>query len=385
MPAQLRRTAASAAFALLAASAATAQQVGATAQPQEIGACEFRYVIQAGDTLPHISETAFGRQQQQYIYSRNSDRFDMLGVLPEGEILIVPCADGQADFTPDSRALSSEMLLRSWTDTTDKVKDADSANLLVQDYPPGVARLLTADGHAPYIDRMMRNGGFFAELVIRALNESPDLVESKTVFVDDRAIHLNELLADGAFDIGFPWLMPPCNAANPAVSLTAQETQLCQNFTFSAPIFEGVSGVFVQKDRLANITSHGDLAGARICTPQSDDLSVIKGAGLTKNTASFVHAASPAGCFGMLIANEVDAVVADSHQGALALRALNADKLVVEHTELSMLKTLHAIAPKSKPGAAALLENLNAGLTNIRDSGQWFKVVSYYLKEGLVN
>ena len=354
--------------------------VAATVEaPHKYVHCDFEYTIQPGDTLASISETAYGTSHQQLIFARNWNRIDMLGTLPVGEVIIVPCAVGDSDYTPDEEELEDAMLSTEWASAP--ALTSSDANRAAEAFAEGTLRLLTADGQAPYVDGMLRNGGFIAEIIGRALDAGAADQPTETVFVNERDAHLTDLLADGSFDIGFPWLRPPCEAGAELSTLSVQSAQLCETFVFSEPVFEAVSGFFVRTQDAVDLAGYDAFVGQRLCAPEGDSLVALAVKGLTEESMSIIRSTTPASCIGMLIVGEVDIVVADSNDGARAIAAFGAAGRVSERTDLSLLKTLHAVAHTSKPNAVAALGRLNDGLREIRADGRWFQVVGRFLAE----
>ena len=339
--------------------------------------CDFEYTIQQGDTLAGISEDAYGAQHQQLLFARNSDQIDMLGALPVGQKIIIPCVPGDEEFTPDEETLEEAMLRAAWKST--RGVSSTETNRIAGANAEDVLRLLTADGQAPYVDSVMRNGGFFAELVSRAFAANLGNRQTETVFVNDRKVHLTDLLQEGSFDIGFPWLRPPCEARSALSRLSKEAVQLCEDFVFSEPVFEAVSGFFVRTDESATFEGYESFLGHRICAPDGESLIAFGVKGLTPETTSIFRSATPAGCIGMLIVGEVDAVIADSNGAARAIENFGAADRINERTDLSLLKSLHAIAPASKPNALTALVDLNNGLRTIRTDGRWFQIVREFL------
>ncbi|MEM1385477.1 MAG: peptidoglycan-binding protein LysM, partial [Pseudomonadota bacterium] len=54
---------------------------------------------------------------------------------------------------------------------------------------------------------------------------------------------------------------------------------------------------------------------------------------------------------------------------------------VVENSDLSTVRTLHVLSPKSNPFGRTYIALINRGLRSLRESGEWFAVVSRHLAE----
>lgn len=334
--------------------------------------CDFEYVIQQGDTLATISEAAYGTQHQQLIFARNSGQIDMLGVLPAGQSIIIPCAPGEADYIPDEEALEDAMF---------EAADVDAAAFppVVEATPATPLRILTADGMAPYVDRGLKNEGFVTELVRQAIARQPTGVPSEIVFINDRSSHLRELLVAGSFDIGFPWHMPPCELGDALGGLDSDAAWMCENLDFSPSLYEYVRGVFTLSEARRPRDGLLSYAGLNVCVPVGDSTLALTVVGLTTETVNLLRPADAAGCVEHLIAGEADAALLDTVALEHAATTLGVRDRLTEWPELSVLATLHAVSSKRKPQARNALARLSRGIEMIKQDGVWFQVVGRFL------
>ena len=105
---------------------------------------------------------------------------------------------------------------------------------------------LTADGFAPYTGRSLEAGGMLTQVIAAAMGvvkeEAKGRFDYGVSWVNDWSAHLNPLLLTRAFDVGFPWARPNCDAVN----LEPTSQFRCQRFFFSEPLYEGITGLFVR-------------------------------------------------------------------------------------------------------------------------------------------
>ena len=75
----------------------------------------------------------------------------------------------------------------------------------------------------------------------------------------------------------------------------------------------------------------------------------------------------------------VDAVVGDVFDMEAAIFDMGMENDVEELAELSLLTSVHAVAPKAKAESVAALDTLNQGMLELKLSGEWFRVLSAHL------
>ena len=240
--------------------------------------------------------------------------------------------------------------------------------------------MLTANGQAPYADRSLRGGGMVTELISLSLADAGLSDDYKVVFIDDRSVHLTDLLIDGSFDVGFPWLRPRCDDIDILRDLSPEQAWMCESFVFSEPFYEYVNGFFVRKGEFsANRTTFSDFSGGSICRPAGEPIEDLAVKGLTSDGIELVSPGSVADCFDLLMTEEVDAVSVEIFAAEEVLTDADLFDQVEEMPNLSLLWTVHAVAAKTKPAAKELVKTLNEGLLELKISGQWFRVVARHL------
>lgn len=359
----------------------------ATAQRAD---CDFDYVIQPDDTLPEIAETAFGRRTYTLIYARNFGVIVNIAQLPVGETIVIPCLPGDASQTPNAEALAARMAGATAPEPAPQEQPNEEDVIAFQPARPSLApptpdikrvRFLTASGNEPYADEKLRNGGMATELTARALNRLIDKDAYEVVFINDQQKHLQELILKGSFDVGFPWIKPQCENMATLASVNPQGAWMCENFEFSEAFYEVVSGFFVRKDSVSLRSSFEDFATATICRPSNEPIDDLEIAGITEEFADIFRPKTAADCLRLLSTGFADAAIADVFEIENAMFELGLEDQVEELPELSLLTSIHAVAPKSKRSALQALDTLNQGMLELKLSGEWYRVVARHLSQ----
>ncbi len=365
--------------------------------------CTLFYVIQPGDTLNKIAQFTYGKWDYQLIFSRNVDVLKDPTNLPVGEMLKIPCANGIeptfdlviANQTAAATTAEADGQTETDTATVEPDPEPEAAPKSEEPAPTSVVataapaalnspvdklKLLTASGLPPFSDKSLRGGGMATELANLSLDKLGIKEASRIVFIDDRASHLQDLLIDGSFDLGFPWYRPACEEIDLLEALSPDDAWLCKNFTFSEPFYEFVFGFFVPKGEYSlSRTTFLDFSDARICRPAGSSILDLAVNGLTEEDATFVRPETLGECFTLLQAGDVDAVSGEAFEAENLLPERGLFDTVEELPNLGLLQTVHAVAPVGKPGADDAIAALNLGLIELKVSGEWFRVVGRHL------
>ncbi len=366
--------------------------------------CTLFYVIQPGDSLNKIARFSYGKWDYQLIFSRNVEVLKDPRNLPVGQMLMIPCANGIAptfDMVVASQAATAaekpeeaetevaavELEVPQEAPKADPAPQEPSPDSVVATAAPAALvspveklKLLTASGLPPFSDKSLRGGGMATELANRSLEKLGIKEASRIVFIDDRASHLQDLLIDGSFDLGYPWYRPACEELDLLEALSPDDAWLCKNFTFSEPFYEFVYGFFVPKGEYSlSRTTFLDFSDARICRPAGSSVLDLAVNGLTEDDATFVRPETLAECFDLLQAGEVDAVSGEAFEAENLLAERGLFDAVEELPNLGLLQTVHAVAPVGKPGADNAIAAMNQGLIELKVSGEWFRIVGRHL------
>jgi len=370
---------------------------GGAAYAQE--ACT-TYTVVAGDNLRYIARSAYGDADlYRVVYNANIDIIGAKADLIEiGARLAIPCdplnPTAQAPTAETGTALASgvvdpakqplevvpELPLENAGASTATVELAAAAKTTVAAAPvPPPVRMVTGNGYAPFADENLPGGGMFTQLVEMAIFRADPAIPYNMTFVNDWQAHIDALLPSQAYDLSFPWIKPDCSGAT---MLSPGDQARCDDFVFSAPFYEIVDGFFVLSDSpLVSATDYATFKGKRICRPEGFTTGVLEAAGLGMPAISLVRPTEAIDCFEALANGKVDLVSIDAEVGDSTIALLGMTGQFTQNPHLMTLQSLHVIAHKSNPRAVEMVVNLDSGLVEMYESGEWYDIVSSALAQ----
>lgn len=385
--------------------------------------CGSFYRVKRGDTLRSITIIKLRHERYRDLFNANRDVLDNPSQLETGQLLFIPCRNSgpqtraaalaKTGRRPSARDNLGNKVSRKLTAQARAVIVAPGASVrdvrapeatdktgakLARLSPPKAAnparvagtpltkkrtargsaadrqsqqplRMLMASGIAPLTDAALPRGGLLPVLMDEAFKASGVDRQPRNAFVDDRKSHLDVLMPTGAFALAAPWPAPDCTRARPGTESAA----LCQSFLFSRPLFEidVVALVRSQGNLSGALDGPSALAGMRICRPlgfTSVDLEQLD-AGVT-----IVRGQDRLDCLSKLLSDNIDIV---SIPGPMTKDY--GVPGVVEARGLRKTIPVHAVAWAGTPGAQAVIDNLDAGLAKLQQSGAWFTLVASYM------
>ncbi len=348
---------------------------GTAALAQE--ACS-TYTVRAGDNLRYIARAAYGdADMYRVIYDANvaeiGEKADLIEI---GTDLTIPC---------DPNAAATEVAAAATTGEAEPVAatPAAAASDTAAAEPAASAMkpvsFVTGNDYAPFADETLPGGGMMTQLVEMAVFRADPGIAYNLTFINDWEAHLDALLPSGAYDLSFPWIRPDCEAPE---TLSPGDQTRCNDFVFSGPFYEIVDGFFAMRDSgLGSVTKYADFEGKRICRPEGYTTGVLDAAGLTAATITLTRPADATDCFRALSAGEVDLVSIDAEVGDSALAKLGLTARVEQNPHLMTLLSLHVIAHKSNQRAVDMIGQLDGGLIEMYESGEWYEIVSSALAQ----
>jgi phage tail protein X len=338
------------------ASAASAQEACTT------------YTVQDGDTLGEIAFNAYGSYNYQMIFNANRDAIaNNTNNLPAGLQLILPCEDGR--LTPDSE-LSA--IIESETEKQEANRDDN------RPYQPTI-KLVTANDWKPFTDESLAGGGIYVRMATTALRRAGNDRDYKISFVDDWGSHIDSLIPTKAFDISIAWSRPDCTQID---KLGEFAVKMCTEFEFSVPIYEVAYSYHTLVDSpFAEARAFSDYAGARICRPEGWPISDIEVEGLAEPVVTFVRPKSPMECAEMLLAGEVDLYSLEVETTTANFEDLGATDKVYLNPALATFNTHHFVTSKDNARGREYIALLNNGMSEMRESGEWYDIVATGLAE----
>jgi polar amino acid transport system substrate-binding protein len=335
--------------------------------------CGSVYTVQPGDTLYEVAVSAYGNGGlYQEIYRANRDLLRDERTVEIGDKILIPCLDGaNASARPDAEApkLAAEV---------EKLLAAPVGSIAdnrVSSLPTGERiRFLTGSDFAPFADKKSFAGGMITDLVTRAMSAAAPDQDFRVTFINDWSAHLDVLLPDGAFDVGFPWYKPDCAKAE---KLSDELRMRCDEFEFSDPFYEVSIGFYSRAgDQLAETLSYDGLFGKKLCRPKGQLTFDLDLHDLMAPNVSIETPGTAGECFTRLMQGQVDVVSLVRSEADSELRQLGIGGEVAEIEGLASRQTLHALVLKSNPNGRAYLDILNQGLASLMASGEWFSVVA---------
>jgi polar amino acid transport system substrate-binding protein len=226
---------------------------------------------------------------------------------------------------------------------------------------------------------MLAGGGMFTQLVEMAIFRADPAIPYTMTFINDWQAHIDALLPSGAYDLSFPWIKPDCAGGT---MLSPGDQARCDDFVFSAPFYEIVDGFFaLAGSDLVAATSYTAFQGKRICRPEGFTAGVLEAAGLGRPTIELMRPTEATDCFEALAAGKVDLVSIDAEVGDSAIATLGMTGQFVQNPHLMSLQSLHVIAHKANPRAIEMVVQLDSGLVEMYESGEWYDIVSAALAQ----
>lgn len=338
-----------------AATAVLSLAVSTFAQPAQAQECEGEYggeyTVRGGDFLIKIARRVYDDGNKwSLIYGVNTEVIgDDPDLIQIGDIFRIPCI-GKVDSV-GSAGGSTE------------VDDEDDI------------RLLTADDYRPFTDRDLPRDGLITQIVDEAFAATGEGEDYGIAWINDWSAHLDPLLLEAQYDMGFPWLQPDC-AATP-------DSLRCAEFLFSEPMFEMLVLLFTDQSRPIAFTRDSDIHGRTLCRPAgyyTHDLDKDGRNWLRDGRVELLQPGSVAECFELLLAGDVDAVAVNEFTGRTALKDIGiTDEIKIVDARPLSIEGLHVIVARSHPRAEELIERVNTGLEELQDTGEYNRIVDQHL------
>lgn len=335
-----------------------------TAEAQE--ACSV-YTVRQGDSLGTIAQAAYGTFDYQQIFNANRNLIANPNSIEVGINLQLPCADGSLPGAASATDIIAAETARA----------AASARTSNAFEPP--IKIVSANGWAPFVGEEFEGGGMLVRLATTALNRGGNSREYSVNFVDDWGAHLTTLLPLGAFDVSIAWYLPDCTKID---MLSDAMRARCTELDGSLPIYETVVGFFTMPgNEYEGVRNYGDFAGARICRPEGWFTFDLEEQGLIEPVVDMVISSSVNECFELMQEGEVDVVPLEIESVASAARDLGIENDIVQNPYLTNLLEMSFVTHKTNPRGRVYIAMLNRGLTEMRESGEWYAIISDSLAE----
>ena len=333
----------------------------ASVAEQKHVSCGTTHVVTRGDNLSKLARAVYGSPRDfQIIYLANRDKIGRNpGIIEVGMELEIPCINGAADVSTANAAAITN------ADTTERLPAPVSDQI----------RVVVGTDWAPFTDETQAQGGLITEVTNVALATADGKPDYKIDFINDWGAHLQPLISDHAYDFSIAWFRPNCDEID---KLGDGSRFRCNNLAWSDPLFEQIFGYYNRTDDAA-LVSYGSMIGKRICRPAGYALFMMEEKDLVSPTITLERPKSVAECFEGLVQGRWDvvAIASDVAEGAIA--DIGAHSAVRYNENLSQVLTMHAVISNTHPRLETYLATFNNGLTKIKDSGEWFRIVRRHL------
>ncbi|MBL4808170.1 MAG: transporter substrate-binding domain-containing protein, partial [Rhodobacteraceae bacterium] len=239
---------------------------------------------------------------------------------------------------------------------------------------PSRPSFVSAGNFPPFADGEGR--GLMTDFVVAALRHSnfPRINNINPV-----SLPFDPLMASTDPDVllSFPWVNPGCAETD---FLSERSLNLCKNYTFSDKAYEIVL-TFLVADRggLAQAVRADQFNGKRICVPEQYPVNHLAEAGFFEPAVTIERGNSVAECIGRLLSGQTDVVNADYLSVEATYAVLSSQSIIVENTEFTWVRSVHAIAHNENQAGMQTLTAFNFGLIALRQSGEWLSISQKYL------
>jgi Bacterial extracellular solute-binding proteins, family 3 len=187
------------------------------------------------------------------------------------------------------------------------------------------------------------------------------------------------LLSDPSIDMTLPLNGADCERPN---DLSHTSAVLCDQATYSDPILRVVMGLFAPSGSAFKFDTDESILGKRICLAQDYDLSSLNGEG--RNWASeqrvvVLRQPTLLDCIVAVQGSKADAFAATDLEGRHLLGRLGLQELFAMGERPLATLSLHAVVSSEHPRGPELLDALNRGLEQLRQSKAYAAIVQKHL------
>jgi polar amino acid transport system substrate-binding protein len=311
-------------------------------------ACNVTYEVQVNDNLFTIAEKFLGnRQSWTTIYYAN--QAVMVGTsVVAGTSLYIPCA-AVAKPEPEPAPLRQ-----------------DTAEL----------KLLTGNNFAPFTGEDLPGQGMLTEIMNAAIELAPSAVSYSLTWENDWSQHLYPLLDTKAFDVGFPWVKPDCEAT--------PKPESCIKFHYSDSLMTIPVMLFVRADKEFPFADDSDILGKSICRPEgyfTHDLDRSDRNWLADKKITLIKADTSEACLQKVLDGEVDALSIDLFSGASSMLKLGVRGTIIPLERPMSEETMHAVISKQHARGTTHLYRVNAGIKKLKQDGRYQEIISRHLEQ----
>lgn len=242
-------------------------------------------------------------------------------------------------------------------------------------------RVLAAE-RAPLADRHLPDGGLITALVSASLRMG-DQRDGGRSDIDmnwtSTLPTIERLQNESAIDLSLPWETADCENPN---DLAHASAMLCDDVLYSEPVLQLVIGLFGLSDGGFDFKTDESIFGKSICVPLDRDVSVLNNDGrkwLSEKRISVIRKPTLLDCISLSQQREADAFVASDLEGRYALGQLGLSELFKMMERPLGTRGVHVIVPKDRPQAEELIDAVNQGLRQLKQSDAYSSIIRQHL------
>lgn len=238
-----------------------------------------------------------------------------------------------------------------------------------------------AVGRAPLADQRLPGGGLITALLNASLSMAdrrdarPEIDVRWTASLPTIRI----LQSESAIDLSLPWESADCEQPN---DLDHASAMLCDDVLYSDPVLQLVIGLFALADSGFEFNTDESIFGKAICVPLDRDVSVLNGDGrkwLSDKRISVIRRPTLLDCISLAQQREADAFVASDLEGRYALGQLGLSQLFKMMERPLGTRGVHVIVPRDHPQAEELVNAVNQGLKQLKQSDAYSTIIRQHL------
>ena len=298
------------------------------------GTGERSYTVRRGDSLSRIARRFYGNSVLwQPILNANADKIKQGGrLIFPGTVLTIPDLDAAAPEIQTVRANEGSPKLS----------------------------IVTGNAYAPFTDESLPEGGLFTELVRTAMTRAG--YDPTIAFQPwDAAMKATQ---KGTYKASFPWY---------------ETEDRRQSLWYSRPVYEVLIVVYHKTGAPLNFEGIDDLDGLNLCRPEGyfdDDIKAKVEQGRIVRSAP----ETPADCFTMLVAGDVDVVSLSAMVGNGEIIKLGLDDQIdVADTPLA-IRPLHIVYPKFDGRSRGTMGKIDLALKRMDEDGATAAIIEKHLR-----
>jgi uncharacterized protein len=242
-------------------------------------------------------------------------------------------------------------------------------------------RVLAAD-RAPLADQHLPDGGLIAALLNASLGmagkHGAGPTEIDMNWTSTRPM-MELLQNESTVDLSLPWESVDCEQPDDVAHASAM---LCDDVLYSDPLLQLVIGLFAPSDSDFDFDTDDSIFGKTICVPSDRDASVLNADGrkwLSESRIFVTRRPTLVDCVGLAQQHEVDAFVASDLEGRYVLGQLGLQQFFKMMVRPLGTRGVHVVAPKDHPQAEDLVNTVNLGLKQLKETDAYADIVRGHL------